>query len=1268
MSSSPADPTRFAGLSGGGDMGARIRAFDWSRTPVGPIDTWPASLRTTVNLLLNSKYPMFLWWGPEKINFYNDGYIPVLGKRHPDALGRPAAAIWSDIWNVVGPLAEVVIRESVPTWNEQLLLVMERYGFTEETYFTFSYSPAFNDEGQVGGVFCACTEDTRQVIGQRRLKTLGELAARAVNANSAEQACASAIAALAGNAHDVPFAALYLLDEAGTQATLAGATGVAAGSLAAPAAIDISQHDDGPWPLGAVAAAAEPRLVEDLASRIGPLPAGPWPEAVTRAIVLPIQQPAQEVPAGLLVLGLSPRLAFDDEYQGFCSLIAGQVAAAIGDARAQEADRRRAAALAELDRAKTAFFSNVSHELRTPLTLMLGPVDELLAHGGEAFSAGARQQLETVRRNARRLLKLVNMLLDFARVEAGRMQATYEPVALGAFTSELASVFRSAMQSAGLEFAVRVEPLPADVHVDRQMWEKIVMNLLSNALKYTLEGRVEVRVAARGAAAELTISDTGTGVPADELPRLFERFHRVHGARARTYEGTGIGLSLVQELVRMHGGSIAVSSEQGAGTTFTVSIPFGTAHLPPDRIAERPESRDGHSTETTAPYLEEAYGWLRDSERPLPSVPESTPVLSPASRRLSLGYLIVADDNRDMRNYVCRLLESRWSVLGVSDGHEALAAARRRRPDAIVTDIMMPGLDGLGLLRELRHDEALRSVPVILLSARAAEESRLEGLAAGADDYLVKPFSARELIARVETQIMRSWLRTMEAAHNQKLVDTFRDAPVAVAILEGPTHVYTFANDPYLELVGGREVLGKPVREALPELADQGVFELLDAVYHTGRTYRNDSIRAVINRGPGGEPEEGFFKLTYQPMFDAERRVEGLIVVAVEVTELAHAQRAAEAANRAKDEFLAMLGHELRNPLAPIFTALELMRLRGDGGDRERGVIHRQVRHLTGLVDDLLDVSRITRGKITLHRRPIAIAEVVGRAVEMASPLLEQQQHELSVDVPRTGCEVEGDHDRLAQVVANLLTNAAKYTPTGGRISIAARTEDGEVVLRVRDNGVGITADMLPHVFDLFAQERQDSARAGGGLGLGLAIVRNLVQLHGGSVSAHSEGRDRGSEFVIRLPRLDVEAAPAPAAPVPEPAQAVGDHSRRVLVVDDNRDAAAMLGEALRLYGHDVRIAADGVTALRVAEEFRPDVALLDLGLPVMDGYELARRIRAQPDLAQTRLVALTGYGQEGDRRRTRESGFAAHLVKPVDLEELKDVVSEQAARDPAVE
>ena len=498
-------------------------------------------------------------------------------------------------------------------------------------------------------------------------------------------------------------------------------------------------------------------FVTDLPSRFGLLPGGAWPESTHSALIVPITQSGQSQSIGFLIAGISPRKAFDDDYRGFLELAAGYVGTAVSNARAYEAERRRADELAELDRAKTTFFSNVSHEFRTPLTLMLGPAEDALADQAQPLPARQQERVAVIYRNCLRLLKLVNTLLDFSRIEAGRVKAVYEPVDLAAFTSELASVFRSAIERVELRLVVDCPPLPQLIYVDKAMWEKIVLNLLSNALKFTFAGEITITLRAVASQIELEIRDTGTGIPAEQLPHLFERFHRVQGAAGRTHEGSGIGLALVQELTLLHGGSVRVTSVVGQGSAFGVTIPVGMAHLPADQVSLTPT--DQKIASGALPYVEEALHWLppinQENEQakvepislPTPAFPFSGTPGSPTK------HILLADDNLDLREYVARLLAPFYIVEAVTDGQAALEAALIRPPDLVLTDVMMPRLDGFALLKALRADPRTRTVPVIVLSARAGEEASLEGIEAGADDYLSKPFSARELLTRVRAHL-----------------------------------------------------------------------------------------------------------------------------------------------------------------------------------------------------------------------------------------------------------------------------------------------------------------------------------------------------------------------------------------------------------------------------------------------------------------------------------------------------------------------------------
>ncbi len=1234
-------------------MGELMRSVDWSATPVGPVERWPQSLRTVVSILLESRFPMYIAWGPRFTQFYNDGYRPILGAtKHPAAMGRSTPDTFPEIWPIIGPMFEAVMRGEAFGFDDRML-PLDRNGYLEECFFTFSYSPIRDESGGVGGVHVTVTETTARVLGERRLRTLRDLAANAAQAHAEEHAWQLAADTLGQHTADLPFALLYAAERDGSRARLMGAAGLSPGAPGAPATVDLHHRDAGAdWPLAAALTGAGPQVVTGLAERFPGLGAGPDVPTPTTAVVLPVTPPGVREPCGLLVAGVNPRRGLDDDYRTFLGLVADQLATAVGNARALEEERRRAEALAELDRAKTRFFSNVSHEFRTPLTLLLGPAQELLRGSGGRLPPAIRQQVELIHRNGLRMQRLVDSLLDFAQIEAGRIEARYAPTDLAQLTAELASGFRSAMEQAGLDLRVDCPPLPQPLHVDPEMWEKIVLNLLSNAFKFTLHGSVTVQLRWTGAGAELMVADTGIGIAPEHLPRLFQRFYRIHDGQGRTHEGTGIGLALVQELVLLHGGAVRVTSEPGRGSTFVVLVPAGTAHLPADRLVSGGSAvrRSG-----PRPFVEEALRWL-----PTEAV-AATPAIPPSG---SVERILLADDNRDMREYLARLLAAHWQVTAVADGRDALARALANPPDLVLADVMMPGLDGFELLRHLRAAEATRTLPVILLSARAGGEARLAGIESGADDYLVKPFAARELVARVRTHLQLSRLRRQLDGERQRLRAFLMQAPAIIALTRGPEHVFELSNPLHQRTIGGRDVVGRRAREALPELAGSGAFEILDQVYTTGQPHQAREFPATLPDADG-VLHERIFDWSAVPMVDSGGAAEGLMILAFDITEQCRSRQVAEEASRAKDQFLAMLGHELRNPLSPILTALEIMRLRNDGVlVNERTIIARQVAHLTRLIDDLLDVSRITQGKISLRLRCVPLAEVVAKAIEITSPLLEQRHHRLHAAVPQEGLLVEVDEARITQVITNLLNNAAKYTDPGGDIGLRAHADGDAVELAITDTGIGIDPELQPRLFEIFSQGAQTSERSQGGLGIGLTIVRSLVELHGGSVRASSQGRGMGSRFVVRLPLArgrasDATPSPAPIDPPPRP-------GLRVLVVDDNRDAAVALTDALLLSGYEARHAGDAPAALDLAARFRPQVALVDLGLPVVDGHELAQRLRQVPGLADIRLVAITGYGLDSDRARTRRSGFHAHFVKPVELAQVLAAVSDTPAVDRA--
>ncbi|MBD2565119.1 MULTISPECIES: ATP-binding protein [Nostoc] len=764
----------------------------------------------------------------------------------------------------------------------------------------------------------------------------------------------------------------------------------------------------------------------------------------------------------------------------------------IQEQSAREEERQRAETLAELDRAKTLFFSNVSHEFRTPLTLILAPVQDALSDSLNPLTSSQRERLELAHRNSLRLLKLVNTLLDFSRIQADRLKANYEPTDLSTYTAELASIFRSAIENANLQLVVDCPPLPDPIYVDREMWEKIVLNLLSNALKFTFEGIISVSLKPKANTVELIVSDTGVGIAASELPHVFERFYRVKGAKGRSYEGSGIGLSLVQELVKRHGGAIAVTSAVDQGTTFTVTIPTGIAHLPADQIGV--PSTLSSTAVTANAFVEEAWGWLPEEEEggrrqeaggrrqeaggreqgaggtaldestefqlqnsevhaqslevhaqssevqaqslevhvqssevhaqstefQLQSSEvhaQSSEVHVQSSKR---ARILLVDDNADMRDYLKRLLSQYYEVETVNDGLAALATIRRggsaKVYDLVLTDVMMPRMDGFELLRSLRADPNTQTIPIILLSARAGEGSRVEGLETGADDYLIKPFSARELLARVKVNLQLAQLR----------------------------------------------------REAV---------------------YREQVMQAVQTLNERLEQQ-----------------------VKARTAQL-------EAINQELEAFSSSVSHDLRTPLRYISSFAE--RLQGklnptlvDASSLQTlNIIIQSALQAEKMVDDLLEFSRL--GQTEMHLTIVNISQLLQQVQAQLQPELVGRSLYWQIEALAT---VKGDPALLRIVLQNLLSNAVKYTRnnTEAVIAIGSIEQEQSVIFFVKDNGAGFDMKYYDRLFSMFQRLHPQEEFAG--TGVGLATVRRIIHRHGGRIWA--EGAiGEGATFYFSLPK-----------------------------------------------------------------------------------------------------------------------------------------------------
>ncbi|KAJ3145311.1 hypothetical protein HDU89_007168 [Geranomyces variabilis] len=942
-------------LSGGGTMGELVRAKDWSSTKLGPPENWAQSLKTSVSFILNAAFPFILFWGDHYTVIYNDQYIPIFGGKHPRVLGQPAYEAWGEVYGIIGPMLDDVRRGNA-TFSENQLLELTRNGYCEECYFTWSYSPVRIEDGTVGGVMTPITETTKTVLSERRLTLLRELASTTANTQSEAEACTLSAQIFEQHCADITFALIYMLDASGRKLLLKGFSNVESShSLCVKS---MKREEQGSWP------------VDQVFSQ--------------RAIVLPLEASANQEPIGLVVFGINPRRELDSDYKDFLELARTQLSASILRGRSLTEKQQRLQALAEIDRAKSVFFSNISHEYRTPLSLILGPVADLLSDS--SLSSSQMDKIRLVERNAQRLHKLVNSVLDFSLLEAGRMEANFRLTDISIATANAASMFRSAMEKGNLVYTVETPPLGEMVYLDVDMWEKIVLNLISNAFKYTIKGGVKVRIYKDETAAVLTVEDTGCGVPKNEIARLFERFHRCQSSSGRSVEGTGIGLSLAYELVMLHGGAISATSTLGLGTKFTVSIPLGKGHIPSSQPSAPDQPDAAAQSSVGRAFVQESARWITESSSYVGSSSDNTESAFGTSANedsLATGSsdpgpfndgrmarVVLADDNADMREYVGSLLANFSIVHVANDGRHAYEAILQSPPDVIVSDVMMPFMNGFELLQKIREQPHLKHIPFVLLSARAGEEARVEGLQAGADDYLVKPFSGKELRARVKTQIalgrMRKELNQMVRKRTAELQESCRQfqllsniSPVGISRINMKGEV-VFVNKAWWNIVGRdpsthdpndwQEWVKPETIEDVRSMMFIGKAEAGTAPRRETTLVRPDGIEVTIintcifddGSGEDGQPHEytgaetdletssnnaGFYfasmDITEEKKLE-EQRINALLNLSGEQ------RRRAEDADenrRHQEAFVDTICHEIRNPLSGVRNCADLLQL-----------------------------------------------------------------------------------------------------------------------------------------------------------------------------------------------------------------------------------------------------------------------------------------------------------------------------------------------------
>lgn len=731
---SPSNSGWLNWLAAQGEMGARVASFDWANTSLGPLADWPTPLRGAVMLCVSSLFPITLRLGPELLLAYNDAARDVYGpERFSNALGRPSAEAWPETTAQLGEVLDAVIETGRPFFAKDRALYLNRTVPAEECYFTFCYNAIVGAEGQTWGVMATFVETTEEVLAERRLRTIAQLGREVAGGRTQAELAAIAMDVLASNAADHPAGALYRAPrpERDTAPSLA-AFGEpldhdrTARLVEACMATGTAQHDD-------------PGQDAD------PLHA------------FPVLDPEQHTPTHVMVFAQHRARPWDDELASYLALVASSLGAALLTQAELWSERRRVARAEALDAAKSAFFAGVSHELRTPLSLIAAPVEDLLADHPDLDPA-IRQDLTLVQTNVARLVRLVDAMVDFSRMEAGRVVPNLGPADLSVQLRGLAASFAPAIERAGLQFEVDVPEVGRTALIDPDFLERIVLNLLSNALKFTAEGSVQLRLAEVGDHYEIVVTDTGLGIDADDQERVFARFERLPAPPgARTASGAGIGLAMVRQLTELVGGTVSLDSTPGKGSTFTIRFPFEPS-LPVGVAGQSITPRRAPS------FLAEFESWARQE--------------SDESEPTGVPHLLVVEDDAPLARFLADALSGSYQVEVAADGDAALASIRRQRPDIVLSDVAMPGMDGLQLVSLIRSEAGLRDLPVLLLSARANDDAAAAGLGGGADDYIAKPFSMVDLRARLAANLERARERNMDAAWRQAALAAIQDGLV----------------------------------------------------------------------------------------------------------------------------------------------------------------------------------------------------------------------------------------------------------------------------------------------------------------------------------------------------------------------------------------------------------------------------------------------------------------------------------------------------------
>ncbi len=1326
-------------FAGGGEMGERIRGLDWSLTALGVPGEWPEGLRIAVRIMLASREPMAVWWGPELTNLYNDACRALIGGNHPAALGQPAPSAWREIWEELGARVAGALDGQELGATHCAALLVQRRGRVEEAHYKLSFTALPGDRGSEGGVLIAFTDVTQSVVGDRQLDLLKQIATRTAGAATLEAACTLAAEGLASSAADIPFAALYLVDEKARTATLASIAGLGRGHAALPD--ELALDAPSPWPIAAVLGGDQRALAPLVLAeaRSGALPAGPWGLPPREAAVVPLGRVT--LPPGragaddrtaVMIAALNPFRLANDDHRRFVELVASQVAAALASAQAKGEETRRLEAetlrevacdiSSELDLQQVlqkvtdagtritgakfgAFFYNVTdpHGNSYQLFTLSGAPREAFAQFGmpratpifkPTFVGQGPVRIDDVTQDPRygkmaphhgmprghlpvKSYLGVPVISRGGVVLGGLFFGHPQPgvfderaghnaafiAAQAAVAIDNANLFGRAKEEidrrARMESELReserhsrelVEGLPAAVYTTDAAGRIEHYNQAAKAL-WGREPRIGVE---KWCGSSRLYTPSGEALPLEACPM----------AQVLQAQPSAASAEIVIERpdgTQRHAIAHPRAIRDGAGRV------VGAVNMLVDITERKASEAELAFTKDQLALQVESLTKLHELAMHLGGMTELAPalqvILDTAVDTQDADFGLIWLQDAATGNLVVQashgfdaagLERFRFVVPGVSGGSAGNAFAQRRR--WVVGDIEADPC--FALFRESARAvgfRAVHSTPIVtrsgaLLGVLSVHYS--EPRTPLQREMQVADVCARHAADAIEAYRNQQALRESERMY--RAIGESMDFGVWTADADGRN---TFLSESFLRLTGTtqEECFGdgwtKVVHpDDIPEMSRKWQLCLREgsAWDHEYRVKGVDGQwHSVLGRAVALRNERG-------------ARI-GWAGINLDIARLKRVEDELRELDQRKNEFLATLAHELRNPLAPLRNGLEVMRLASGSAEtveKARGMMERQLAQMVRLVDDLLDVSRVSRGKIELRRAPIELAAVLRNALETSQPLVNERGHKIEVAIPDERILLDADMTRMSQVFANLLNNAAKYTEAGGRIALSVKVLEGEVAVSVKDNGIGIPPDMLASVFDIFTQVDRGLEKSQGGLGIGLSIARRLVEMHGGTIVVESPGNRMGSEFIVRLPAR-VEAR-TPAAPEVARAARTGAPRHRILIADDNADSAATLSIMLGVMGHEVSVARDGEEAVHMAAEFAPDAILMDIGMPRMNGYEACETIRRQPWGAAILIVALTGWGQEEDKSRSRAAGFDRHLVKPVEpltLEGLLDAI-----------